>query len=65
MLYFNIPDMYKVKQITNTTWYKPGDWLTEDITAQICKLPKWKVVVEDYEWIQKTLGLVGNFVHIP
>lgn len=50
---------YQVKTVTNTVWYKPGDWLTESVVAEICKIPRWTVSIDSYELMKKIFDVVG------
>jgi hypothetical protein len=50
---------YQVKSVTNTVWYKPGDWLTESVVAEICKIPRWTISIESYELMKKFFDMVG------
>lgn len=64
---FNLPGVglaYRVKNVTNTTWYKCGDWLTEPVVAAICKLPRWTVNFEDYELMKKIFDFVSPKISI-
>lgn len=59
---FNLPGVglaYRVRNINNTTWYKPGDWLTESVVAEVCKIPRWTVNIEDYELLKKIFDFVS------
>lgn len=57
LIYLHISNSYLVKQVINTTWYHPGEWLNEDIAAKICALPKWKVTIEHFEWFQQAMQI--------
>ncbi len=46
LTYFRINNGYEVKQISNSTWYKPGDWLSEATVKIICDRGDWEVVME-------------------
>jgi CO dehydrogenase/acetyl-CoA synthase delta subunit len=62
LLQFNAPMVgiaYRVKTVTNTVWYKPGDWLTESVVAEICKIPRWTINIESYELLKKIMDTVG------
>jgi hypothetical protein len=62
LLFANLPMVgmaYQVKTVSNTVWYKPGDWLTESVVAEICKIPRWTVTIESYELLKKIFDVVG------
>ena len=50
LTYFKITGNYEVKQITNSTWYKPGDWLGEDVVKIICARNDWDVIMNAPDW---------------
>lgn len=52
---------YQVKSITNTIWYKPGQWLSPDVVQMLCGFPEWKVTMIDNDILQTIMGvLVGG-----
>jgi hypothetical protein len=56
LLFLHAPGVgfaYQVKSVTNTVWYKPGDWLTESVVAEICKIPRWTIAIDSYELMKK------------
>ena len=64
MLFANLPMVgmaYQVKTVSNTVWYKPGDWLTESVVAEICKIPRWTINIESYELMKKILDNLPKF----
>lgn len=57
-MYGDVKRMYKVMMIKNTTWYRPGIWLTEEVVAQICQIPTWEVtILADSLWAN-----IANFM---
>ena len=59
---FNLPGVglaYRVKNVSNTVWYKPDDWLTESVVAEICKIPRWTTNIESYELMKKIFEMIG------
>ena len=56
---------YKVKSLVNTIYYKPGEWMTEEVAGEICRLKNWKVEINEDDWMSKLLEHVGNFIHFP
>ncbi len=46
LTYFRIPNAYEVKQISNSVWYKPGDWLSVEVVKIICDRGDWEVVMD-------------------
>jgi hypothetical protein len=62
MLFAHAPGIgmaYQVKNVTNTVWYKPGDWLTEEVVAEICKIPRWTINIESFELMKKIFEVIG------
>jgi hypothetical protein len=51
---------YKVKSITNTTWYKPGQWLAPNVVQKLCDLPGWQVNMVDNDLIAAITGMALN-----
>ncbi len=47
---------YKVKAITNTTWYKPGMWLAPVVVQKLCDLPGWQVNMVDNDLVELIFG---------
>jgi hypothetical protein len=67
LLQFNAPGIgivWRVKTVTNTVWYKPGDWLTESVVAEICKIPRWTVTIDSYELMKKIFDYIGPKISI-
>lgn len=50
---------YQVKTITNTTYYKPGEWMSPEVAEQCCNLPNWEVTMVGDDIIQFITGAVG------
>lgn len=59
LLFLSVGMVYQVRQVTNTVWYKPGDWLTESVVAEICKIPRWTITIDSYELMKKIFDVVG------
>jgi hypothetical protein len=49
---------YKVTAVQNTTFYKPGMWLTVELVQKLCDLPGWTVQMADNDLLGTLLGLV-------
>ena len=43
LTYFRITNSYEVRSITNSAYYRPGDWLTEGVVAGLCADDRWDV----------------------
>ena len=45
--------LYEVQSITNSTWYKPGDWLSEAVVNTICTgpYPQWSVTMVALDFV--------------
>ena len=56
---------YEVKTITNSTLYKPGQWLSIEQVEALCKTPNWDITIADDETFQHIIGMVINAVPIP
>lgn len=46
---------YKVISITNTTWYKPGEWLSEDVVTACCQTKGWSVTMAHDDFFKNLL----------
>jgi hypothetical protein len=64
LLFLSVGMVYQVRTVVNTTWYKPGDWLTESVVAQICKIPRWTITIDSYELLQKIFNVVAPKISI-
>jgi hypothetical protein len=64
LLFLSLGMVYQVRQVTNTVWYKPGDWLTESVVAEICKIPRWTITIDSYELMKKIIDTVGPKISI-
>jgi hypothetical protein len=54
LAYMRITNTYEVKSITNSTWYKPGDWISADNVQKIVDtLPNWEVVMAELDFLSK------------
>jgi hypothetical protein len=64
LAYMRITNNYEVKSITNSTWYKPGDWLSvESVEKIIATLPNWEVVMAELDFLSKIpIPVVGGLV---
>lgn len=51
---------YEVKTITNSTKYKPGQWLGADEVQQLCDDPKWDVAIADNQFLSILLGQINR-----
>jgi len=60
--YFRPTNAYEVKEISNSTWYKPGDWLTEATVKEIIdKMPNWEIIMAELDFLSKLpLPIVGG-----
>ena len=62
LLYLSLTDAYQVSSVTNTTWYKPGDWLAATTVGQLSAMKNWKTTSTSYDLLNKIFGLAGTFV---
>jgi hypothetical protein len=53
---------YKVTSIKNSTWYRPGMWLSSDVVQQICETPGWDVTIIDNQILQTLWNLGTKFI---
>jgi len=51
---------YEVKTITNSTRFKPGEWLNVDVVEQLCNDPNWDVSIADNQFLSILLGQIGR-----
>jgi hypothetical protein len=52
---------YRIRTISNTSYYKPDQWLTEEGVAIIAmKYPNWKFSASSPDYIAMLLGLMGR-----
>jgi hypothetical protein len=57
--------VFEIKQITNTSWYIPGDHITRDTLKKICEMPDWEVNIIDNDILKTLLGALSNINIIP
>src|SRR5690348_17705306 len=50
---------YQVKTITNTTYYKPGEWMTAEVLDQINLLDNWETQCFDDDIMNAITNTVG------
>ena len=62
LLYLSLTDAYQVVSTTDTTWYKPGDWLAATTVGQLSDMKNWKTTSTSYDLLSKIFGLAGTFV---
>jgi hypothetical protein len=48
--------IYKVTGTTNTTYYKPGEWMSEDVAQKCCDTAGWTVITADNDIISALLS---------
>lgn len=58
-------DVFEIKQITNSSWYIPGDHITRDTLKKICETPNWEVNIIDNDLLKNIAGLVSNINILP
>ena len=51
--------MYVVVEVTNTTYYKPGDELSEATVHEINKNPQWKTRTTNFDYLAALGALFG------
>jgi hypothetical protein len=56
---------YQVKTITNSTEFKPGEWLSVAQVDGLCKRPDWQVSIADDQLLTQLLGLAVSHIPIP
>jgi hypothetical protein len=56
---------YQVKTITNSTRYKPGEWISVAEVDRINSDPNWDVSIADDQTFQAILGFVANHAPVP
>ena len=55
---------YKIIAVTNTSYYKPDQWIREEDLEKIAAMPRWTFSVTSPDYIGMLLGLARN-VPIP
>ena len=60
LAYFRIANGYEVRSITNSAYYRPGDWLSEGAVAALCASPKWDVTASAPDF-----SIPGSPVQLP
>ena len=60
LMWGDLAKAYKVMIIKNTTWYRPGIWLSEEIVSKICELPDWTVTLEADDLWKNVLSFIGG-----
>jgi hypothetical protein len=60
-------NQYQVKTITNSTAYKPDEWLDEEIVTKLCsdEYPNWDISMANDQTMQQILGMVSSHVALP
>ena len=58
LLYMWETGRWQVVTVTNTTWYRPGDWLSEEVVDAICKIPRWTIKMQSYELLSKLVSFI-------
>jgi hypothetical protein len=51
---------YKVISVSNTTYLKPGMWLTPVAAEKCCQLEGWEVTIVDNEVLGTVVGAVAG-----
>ena len=57
LTYIALGNKYRIRTLTNTTYYKPDQWLTEQYVTDIGKLPNWEYFVDSPDWLGMLLGI--------
>jgi hypothetical protein len=58
--YLRVANAYEVQSITNSTWYKPGDWLSVGVVNTICTgpYPNWSVTMLEMDFLVSLSSLI-------
>jgi hypothetical protein len=51
---------FQLKSITNTTWYKPGEWLSESVVQYCCEISNWDVTLIENNTLSMIFGILGG-----
>jgi len=62
--WFGLFKAYKVISITSTTWYKPGEWLSEEVVTQCCQTKGWNVTMAHDDFFKNALMSIFQFPQI-
>lgn len=50
---------YQVKSISNTTWWKPGDWVPEAEIKKVCEeQPDWQITMAENDFLQRIFSVL-------
>jgi hypothetical protein len=64
LLYLKSANVYYVHEITNTNWYKPGDWLSDEIIAGINRTPGWETKIDNLDAVKTALSYLQPFASL-
>lgn len=56
---------YQIVSVTNTSYYKPGEWLYEPDVAKLAARPGWEFSVTSPDYLGMFLGLAGKMISLP
>jgi len=51
---------YKIVTVSNTSYYKPDQWIREEDLAKIDAMPRWNYAVSSPDYLAMLMGLVRN-----
>ena len=53
---------YKVVSISNSTYYRPGEWMSVEVAQDCCNIDNWQVVMADNQFIQSLIGVAAGAI---
>jgi hypothetical protein len=56
---------FQVKSITNSTYYRPGQWMTAEVAQKCCDIPNWEVTMVDNDILGNLLGSAVSHLPLP
>lgn len=55
---------YQVKTISNSTEFKPGEWISVAQAEEVCRRPNWQVTIADDQLLMQLFGMALSHVAI-
>jgi hypothetical protein len=62
VLLMRVANIFIVKSIKNSVWYKPGDHITFETAKACCDMPHWEVTMVDNDFWSLVVGKVASAV---
>jgi hypothetical protein len=62
LMFFAPTQSYQVKSIKNSTWYKPGQWITTEVAQKCCDIPNWQVTMITGDYFETILNTAKGII---